>query len=232
MIRPAKSTQELIREGEKLSHCVGTYAERYANREVNILVIRKKKNSEEPFYTMEISKNKIIIQCRGKRNCSMTDEIKKFVEQYEKDILDAAGKKKKQNEGEVDSMNTSLKEKSREKLMEVIIEYHGEEKQLSKANEELNELRTAITNYKHTGSVQNLAEEIADVMNMITQVIKMSGINWLDVYAIMDYKLIREKMRIMDELQMKNCGTCEHTAYVDDEYPCCSCKRYDKWEEQ
>lgn len=81
VIRAAESSNELIAEGEALSHCVGTYTDRYARGETNILVIRKEIEADKPFYTMEIRNNEII-QVRGKRNCKPTEEVEALIEVF------------------------------------------------------------------------------------------------------------------------------------------------------
>lgn len=82
IIRPAKDSKELIDEGKALNHCVGTYAERYANGKTNILFIRKFSEPEKPFFTMEIGNDNKIIQTRGKGNCSPDLSVNKFVEVF------------------------------------------------------------------------------------------------------------------------------------------------------
>lgn len=81
-IRPAASSNELINEGKALSHCVGTYAQRYADGGTNILVIRKTIEPDKPYYTMEISNNNRIIQTRGNHNCAVNDEVALFIEAF------------------------------------------------------------------------------------------------------------------------------------------------------
>jgi hypothetical protein len=85
-VRIAKSTSEIIDEGSKLSHCVGQYVEKVADGICIIAFIRQKDAPKEPFYTMEI-RNYQIWQCRGLRNCNMTDEVKAFVEKYKNKVL-------------------------------------------------------------------------------------------------------------------------------------------------
>lgn len=81
LIRPCASCQELINEGKKLEHCVGTYADRYAKGETDILLLRSAEAPDVPFYTMEVKKGSIV-QCRGKRNQQPTKEVAKFIEQF------------------------------------------------------------------------------------------------------------------------------------------------------
>lgn len=54
IIRPAESSDELIREGNALKHCVGTYAKRYAEAQIDLFVIRKESDPDKPFYTLEV----------------------------------------------------------------------------------------------------------------------------------------------------------------------------------
>lgn len=86
IIRPVISTSELINEGKTLNHCVGTYAEKYANGITNILVIRKVNEIDKPYYTMEVKGNQIV-QVRGFKNCSTTKEVQEFVEAFKESKL-------------------------------------------------------------------------------------------------------------------------------------------------
>lgn len=86
LIRPALSTRELIEEGKALSHCVGTYAEKYVEGKCDILVIRRVSEPNTPYFTVEM-KNKQIIQCRGLKNCGMTDKVRKFMDQFKSEKL-------------------------------------------------------------------------------------------------------------------------------------------------
>ncbi|MBO0962363.1 PcfJ domain-containing protein [Neobacillus sp. MM2021_6] len=81
MIRPAADSKELIEEGKALQHCVGTYADRYANGKTNLFIIRKVNEPDKPFYTMEIKGNSIV-QTRGRKNCSPTKEVKAFIDAF------------------------------------------------------------------------------------------------------------------------------------------------------
>lgn len=83
MIRPAKSAQELIREGKKLQHCVGRYAEDHAKGKTSIFFIRRDTEPNKPFYTLELRGNNIS-QTRGFKNCRMTEEVEKFVDKFNK----------------------------------------------------------------------------------------------------------------------------------------------------
>lgn len=91
LIRPAASSIELFDEGEALNHCVGRYADSYSKGTTILLVIRREAEPDKPFYTLEVNGGKII-QCRGFKNCSMTTEVKDFVEMF---IARKLSKKKK-----------------------------------------------------------------------------------------------------------------------------------------
>lgn len=86
VIRAASSTEELINEGKTLSHCVGTYADKYASGETTILLIRKLNDLNTPFYTVEI-KRESIVQVRGKKNCAATEEVNDFMEAFKAEKL-------------------------------------------------------------------------------------------------------------------------------------------------
>lgn len=81
LVRPASSSQELFREGKELQHCVGSYAERYAQGKTDIFVVRRLIEPEKPFYTLEI-RNGDIIQCRGYKNCATTEEVRAFIDMF------------------------------------------------------------------------------------------------------------------------------------------------------
>lgn len=76
-IFPAGSEAELIREGDKLHHCVARYAKDHANGKTAILFIRRVGNRKEPFYTLEWRNGKIN-QNHGDRNSLQTEEIFAF----------------------------------------------------------------------------------------------------------------------------------------------------------
>lgn len=83
-----KTSEEIMKEGQKLHHCVGNYVERIVKGKTIVLFLRKKEEIEEPFFTVEIDpEDKEVIQCRGKYNKSMEGEIKKIINKYEKEKL-------------------------------------------------------------------------------------------------------------------------------------------------
>ena len=85
---PAMSQQELNNESSALSHCVKTYGDRVADGKTLIYFVRRAGLPDEPYYTLEISpKDGHVVQCRGLKNCSMTDEVREFKEGFEKAFM-------------------------------------------------------------------------------------------------------------------------------------------------
>lgn len=88
LIRPPKSQQELIDEGETLHHCVGGYVNTVAKGGTAIFFIRSKKDPKTPFYTLELQ-DKRVIQCRTKCNedYRRNKEISAFVDAWMKNVV-------------------------------------------------------------------------------------------------------------------------------------------------
>ena len=82
-----ESLKAIVDEGQNLHHCVGTYTEKVAEGETDILFIRKQGEEETSYYTMEV-KNLEIIQYRGAynnlHNNPVPKEIDQFVKQFHK----------------------------------------------------------------------------------------------------------------------------------------------------
>lgn len=69
ILRPAASAGEVIREGEELHHCVGSYVDKYASGQTVICVLRRAVDPDTPWRTVEISaRTGKVIQDRGLRN--------------------------------------------------------------------------------------------------------------------------------------------------------------------
>lgn len=79
---------EIVHEGQRLHHCVGSYLDRVAKKETVILFLRKKENVESSYYTMEVRKGEII-QCRGMSNKSYDEvsELIKVINKFKRDRL-------------------------------------------------------------------------------------------------------------------------------------------------
>ena len=76
---PPKSSKDLKANGKELKHCILTYTPRFANREIDIYLI---KQSEEHVGTIEVMDGKVI-QCRGKHNVDMTKGFKRIIRKVE-----------------------------------------------------------------------------------------------------------------------------------------------------
>lgn len=74
---------QLYKESEVLGHCVRTYDEDVAAGRTEIMFIRKSKNPNRPFYTLEL-KNKKVIQVRGKENQDPNEEVIEFIRDWSK----------------------------------------------------------------------------------------------------------------------------------------------------
>lgn len=98
LIRPAASQTELSKESRGLNHCVKTYGKTMAAGKCAILFIRRIGEPDKPFYTLELSPDKELRQCRGKHNCSMTEEVFAFVDEWLEWIKKKPKKKKKEKE--------------------------------------------------------------------------------------------------------------------------------------
>ena len=84
LIRAAQSPEELAKESAALRHCVRTYVDRVANGSCAILFIRKTASPDKPYFTLELSPDGKIIQCRGDHNCAYPEDVKEFLERWQK----------------------------------------------------------------------------------------------------------------------------------------------------
>jgi hypothetical protein len=92
---PASCLADLFNEGKVLNHCVGGYAQNYANGSTNLFFVRRTSEPNKPYYTLEFNDNQIR-QCRGLKNCSMSDEVSAFVSMFIKNVeLQSKSKKSK-----------------------------------------------------------------------------------------------------------------------------------------
>ena len=94
IIRVPQSVQEIVREGQKLSHCVARYATSHAEGKTTILFLRRKSAPSVPWVTIEIKGFKII-QKEGKHNTyRIPDDALQFIDKW----LKAVEKRAKQRE--------------------------------------------------------------------------------------------------------------------------------------
>lgn len=83
IIRPIWSFDELIEESRSMKHCVGSYADKYANGHCVILCVRRKDLPERAFATLELSEDhKRIIQLRGFKNSAVQEDVRKFCDEW------------------------------------------------------------------------------------------------------------------------------------------------------
>lgn len=98
-IRPIGSLKELVEEGSKLKHCVASYAKSYAEGSCKLFCIRRQSDPGTPYYTLELGKEDNLVQYRGYRNDAENkyqpqEEVRKFVAQWMKKIVEAKKDKK------------------------------------------------------------------------------------------------------------------------------------------
>ena len=82
MVMIAQSPAELIREGDKLSHCVGkmNYDQKFIREETLIFFVRTKDNPTEPYVTVEYSlKSKKVLQCYAKGNSTPDADVTTYI---------------------------------------------------------------------------------------------------------------------------------------------------------
>lgn len=86
IIYPVKNQKELVNESKQQNNCVKTYAERIANGTCDIYFMRLLTNVKKSLVTIEVRNNKVVQQ-RTKNNNDTTNNQKKFIELWERKIL-------------------------------------------------------------------------------------------------------------------------------------------------
>lgn len=89
LIRPATEPSELIREGETQNICVGgdRYIKRMLSHDTQILFVRQTDAPDKPYVTVEVSPTDDgIIQARAYANGAPSEEVKEFLEIWQKFI--------------------------------------------------------------------------------------------------------------------------------------------------
>lgn len=81
MIVVPAELKDLTREGSDMSNCVGTYIDRVANGQCDVVYIRKVSEPDKSFGTMEIRSGRII-QARAKHNGRLPEDAQAFVELF------------------------------------------------------------------------------------------------------------------------------------------------------
>lgn len=78
----AKCPNDLVNEGQALSHCVGgiTYSEKVSNEQSLIFFVRQLNELDKPYVTVEYSiRQQRILQCYGERNHKPNDETMQYI---------------------------------------------------------------------------------------------------------------------------------------------------------
>lgn len=79
IVKVPDSVQELFEEGRKLHHCVGSYADRIISGENLIFFIRKVKEPDKPWLTVDLSEAGQILELKGDFDRVPTTADKKFL---------------------------------------------------------------------------------------------------------------------------------------------------------
>ena len=81
-------TEDIRNEGRTLNHCVEIYAEDFSNAVTLLYFLRRTKDIQEPFYTLEVlpSNGRFVLrQCFGKNNTTeKPDDCRQFIEWWAK----------------------------------------------------------------------------------------------------------------------------------------------------
>lgn len=86
LVIPPLTAKEIVKEGHRLRHCVGSYVRDVVKRKCSILFIRSEKEPLKPLCTIEIVNNKIK-QARCFKNSMPSDDIKDFIALWQKKVL-------------------------------------------------------------------------------------------------------------------------------------------------
>lgn len=80
---PPEKPEDLVREGNVLGHCVGSYVDKVRKGISTILFLRERQDLECPLVTIEV-RDKRIVQARGKMNNPPTQDQKQAVKKFAK----------------------------------------------------------------------------------------------------------------------------------------------------
>lgn len=82
-IRPIDSAEEIVREGEEQDNCVAGYANRHADGETIIMVLRKRSEPRKPWHTVGIDPKTLACrQCYAAHNHEREPEAAEFMDKY------------------------------------------------------------------------------------------------------------------------------------------------------
>lgn len=82
IVKVPDSIQELFEEGRKLHHCVGTYADRIISGESLIFFIRKVKEPDKPWLTVDLNEARQILELKGDFDRVPTTADKKLLTEW------------------------------------------------------------------------------------------------------------------------------------------------------
>lgn len=82
-----KTTDEIKVEGATMSHCVASYISKVIDGYSHIVFLREKTNLEEPLVTLQIRHNQVV-QAKRKHNVDPSPSEYKFIEKYNKYLLE------------------------------------------------------------------------------------------------------------------------------------------------
>lgn len=89
ILHAPKDADDIISEGKRMCHCVGTFIDRVIEKRSVILFIRKKDMPDEPFVTMEVNPaNFEIVQVRARHNEKAPQDVMEFLKKWKKKIIE------------------------------------------------------------------------------------------------------------------------------------------------
>ena len=88
MIVPPHTSKEIVEEGQALRHCVGTYVKKVALDKAIILFMRKAKEPDKPFCTIEIVGDRVT-QARIQQNADPPPKAKAFLSLWKSTVVEA-----------------------------------------------------------------------------------------------------------------------------------------------
>ena len=86
MIVQPRSAKEIVKEGQKLHHCVGRYVKDVVKSKCVILFIRQTKAPRRPYCTVEVQ-NGEVVQARVENNHTPPPEVQQFIETWKQQVL-------------------------------------------------------------------------------------------------------------------------------------------------
>lgn len=86
MIVPPHSSKEIVEEGHKLHHCVGTYVKKVVKQDCVILFVRREDKPDEPFCTVEVIDGDVN-QARCYKNQDPPPGVKGFLSLWKQKVL-------------------------------------------------------------------------------------------------------------------------------------------------